>query len=242
MQNVTLKFHPNIQKYTNGISEHTVNVIDLVDIRNCLEHLFPRLSQHIRRIRSGANRSENMALVNKHKRLLQKEDFMLNRLQKDDTEFYVVPLLIGGGGEGGTQMMIGVAIIAIAIIASGGTLAAPLAGLYTTVGGGAAATTSLTIAGTFAMMGAAMVVSGVIAMMMKPPKLATEGQQTSDAESRDNKIFGGLTNTIASNTPIPMIYGRTRVAGQFISGDIRTYEHGRNETVLVSSLFPSGAS
>jgi len=238
MQNVTLKFHPNIQKYTNGVSEHTVNVTDLIDIRNCLEHLFPRLSWHIRRIRSGVNRSENMALVNKHKRLLQQEDFMLNRLQKDDTEFHVVPLLIGGGGGGKGQIMIGIAIIAIAIIASGGTLAAPFSGLTTT----AAGTTTLTTAGTFAMMGAAMVVSGVIAMMMKPPKLATEGQQTSDAESRDNKIFGGLTNTIASNTPIPMIYGRTRVAGQFISGDIRTYEHGRNETVLVSSLFPSGAS
>ena len=93
------------------------------------------------------------------------------------------------------------------------------------------------------MMGAAMVVSGVIAMMMKPPKPATEGQQTSDVESRkDNKIFGGLNNTIASNTPVPMIYGRTRVAGQFVSGDIRTYEHGRNETVQVNSLFPTGAS
>ena len=228
MQNVTLKFHPNIQKYTNGISEHTVNVIDLADIRNCLEHLFPRLSQHIRRISSGVNRSENMALVNKHKRLLQQEDFMLNRLRADDTEFHVVPLLIGGGGKPGTAQIIIGAIIMIAAI-----VAAP-----TTGGMSLAAALKMPTAlgisyGAIAMMGAAM---------MLPPKVEMTGQETSDAESRDNKLFGGLSNTIASNTPIPMIYGRTRVAGQFISGDIRTYEHGRNETVLVNSLFPTGAS
>ena len=85
MQNITLKFHPNIQKYTNGVTEHMVNVIDLADIRNCLEHLFPRLNQHIRQIRSGVNRSENIALVNKNKRLLQQEDFVLNRLSNGDT-------------------------------------------------------------------------------------------------------------------------------------------------------------
>jgi len=237
MQNVTLKFHPNIQKYTNGISEHTVNVIDLADIRNCLEYLFPRLSQHIRRISSGVNRSENMALVNKHKRLLQQEDFMLNRLRADDTEFHVVPLLIGGGGKPGTAQIIIGAIIMIAAI-----VAAP-----TTGGMSLAAALKMPTAlgisyGAIAMMGAAMMLSGVISMMMKPSKQSVTGQETSDAESRDNKLFGGLSNTIASNTPIPMIYGRTRVAGQFISGDIRTYEHGRNETVLVNSLFPTGAS
>lgn len=216
MQNVTLKFHPNIQKYTNGISEHMVNVSDLLDIRNCLEHLFPRLSRHIRRIRSGVNRSENMALVNKHKRLLQQEDFMLNRLSANDTEFHVVPLLIGGGEDGSTaQIILGAIIIVIGAIAKNPGII---------------------------MMGISMMVSGVIAKMMKPPKVAMLGQETSDAESRDNKLFGGLSNTIASNTPIPMIYGRTRVAGQFISGDIRTYEHGRNETILVNSLFPTGAS
>ena len=239
MQNVTLKFHPNIQKYTNGISEHTVSVIDLLDLRSCLEHLFPHLSRHIRRIRSGINRSENMALVNKHKRMLHQEDFMLNRLQKDDTEFHVVPLLIGGGGSGSNQMIIGALIVIIAVAAAfftGGasmTMAAALAQPTAIMG---------ISYGAFAMMGAAMVISGVIARSMRPSDVEMSGQQTSDAESRDNKLWGGLNNTIASNTPVPMIYGRTRVAGQFISGDIRTYEHGRNETVLVNSLFPAGAS
>ena len=70
MQNVTLKFHPILQKYTNGLKEHTVNINDLSDLRNSLEHLFPQLGIHIKRIRCGQNPNENIALVNTKKRLL----------------------------------------------------------------------------------------------------------------------------------------------------------------------------
>jgi len=92
-------------------------------------------------------------------------------------------------------------------------------------------------------IGTTLVLSGVMGMLMEPSKPDFQGQQTSDTEARrDNKIFSGLTNTITSNTPIPMVYGRTRVAGQFISGEIRSLQHGRNETVRVSDSFPVGAS
>ena len=92
-------------------------------------------------------------------------------------------------------------------------------------------------------MGINLVISGVMMMVMKPPKLAVEGAQTTDSEARsDNKIFQGLQNTTNSNVPVPMIYGRTRVGGQFVSGEILSIEHGRNETIKVSSLFPSGAN
>ena len=90
-QAVILKFHPTIQKYTSGVKEHTVSVNDFVDIKNCLASLFPLLGLHMKRIRAGANRRENLALVNKDKRVMQQEDYFINRLTKEDTEFYVVP-------------------------------------------------------------------------------------------------------------------------------------------------------
>ena len=92
-------------------------------------------------------------------------------------------------------------------------------------------------------MGVSMVISGVMGMIMKTPKPAVQGAQTTDSESRiDNKIFQGLQNTTQSNTPVSIVYGRTRVGGQFISGEILSIQHGRNETIKVSSLFPSGAN
>tara|TARA_Y100000296_G_scaffold79724_1_gene104127 strand:- start:332 stop:1090 length:759 start_codon:yes stop_codon:yes gene_type:complete len=251
LQVVTLKFHPTVQKYTNGVKEHTVSVNDFVDIRNCLESLFPLLGIHIKRIRAGANRRENLALVNKDKRVIQQEDYFLNRLNKEDTEFYVVPLFIGGGGSGGMGMIVlGVALVAL-VVFTGGTavaVAAPMAGGMGIGAGVVAGSTLGTIAGMgigsmLMSLGVNLIISGVMTMMMKPPKLAVEGAQTTDAESRsENKIFQGLQNTTNSNVPVPMIYGRTRIGGQFVSGEIRTIEHGRNEFIRVSALFPPGAN
>ena len=248
LQPVTLKFHPTIQKYTNGINEHTVNVNDFVDIKNCLESLFPDLGIHIRRIRGGANRRENLALVNKDKRVLRTEDYFLNRLNKEDTEFYVVPLFIGGGGGAG-QIFLGVALVAI-VIATGGA-AAPVvlgpgigvAGLSTVVAGSTLGMVAgMSVAGMLMQMGMGMIISGIMTMMMKPPK-PIQNPTTTDAESRsENKIFQGLQNTTQSNVPVPIVYGRIRIGGQFISGEIRTIQHGRNETIKVSSLFPPGAN
>ena len=248
LQPVTLKFHPTIQKYTNGINEHTVNVNDFVDIKNCLESLFPDLGIHIKRIRAGANRRENLALVNKDKRVIQQEDYFLNRLDRDDTEFYVVPLFIGGGGNGLGMIVLGIALVAL-VVFTGGTALAPIAGAGLTSMGTVGVTVStlgaiggVGIGSMLLGMATSMIISGVMTMLMKPPK-PIENPTTTDAESRsENKIFQGLQNTTNSNVPVPIIYGRTRIGGQFISGEIRTIQHGRNETIKVSALFPPGAN
>ena len=220
MQNVTLRFHPLLRKYTQGLKEHTLNVNDILDIRNALESLFPRLGIHIRQIKNGNNRRENMALINKNKRILNREDYFINRLTQDDTEFMVVPLFWGGGGDANViQMIAGAALILVGAV-------------ITFFGGGIVGIPMITA-------GAGMLISGVIGKLM-----ATDlPDETTDSEARrDNKIFNGLQNTIVSNTPVALIYGRTRVGGQFISGEIRSYEHGRNQTLKVEDIFPAGAS
>ena len=84
---------------------------------------------------------------------------------------------------------------------------------------------------------------GVMGMIKKTPKHSVTGAQTTDSEARiENKIFQGLQNTTQSNIPVPIIYGRTRVGGQFVSGEILSIQHGRNEFIKVSALFPPGAN
>ena len=233
MQFVTLKFHPHLQQYTRGLKEHTISIGSLDEIRLCLETMFPELAKFIVRMKSGAQRRQNLALVNKNKRVLGHEDYVLNRLTPDDTEFHVVPLLIGAGGKGGmTSILIGAAFIALAVVTGGTALmATPLI-----------AGTTLTLGSIAMSLGVSMVISGVMQMIMKPPKPDVTGQQTTDTEARmENKIFNGLQNTTKSNTPVAMVYGRTRLGGQFVSGEIRTFDHGKNETVNVNLLFPTGA-
>jgi predicted phage tail protein len=227
VQNVILKFHPTIQKYTNGLSEHTVKINDLVDLRNSLEHLFPQLGIHIKRIRSGLNSRENIALVNTKKRVLDRDDYLIGTLRKSDTHFHVVPLFLGGGGEGGTQqLLLGAALIGIGFMMPGSTIIL-----------------GMSIKAMVMKMGVSMVISGVMGMIMKTPKPSVTGGQTTDSEARiENKIFQGLQNTTQSNIPVPIIYGRTRVGGQFVSGEILSIQHGRNEFIKVSALFPPGAN
>ena len=227
MQNVILKFHPTIQKYTNGLSEHTVKINDLVDLRNSLEYLFPQLGVHIKRIRCGLNSRENIALVNTQKRVLDRDDYLIGTLRKSDTHFHVVPLFLGGGGEGGTQqLLLGAALIGIGFMMPGSTIIL-----------------GMSIKAMVMKMGVSMVISGVMGMIMKTPKPSVTGAQTTDSEARiENKIFQGLQNTTQSNIPVPIIYGRTRVGGQFVSGEILSIQHGRNEFIKVSALFPPGAN
>ena len=226
MQNVTLKFHPTIQQYTNGVKEHTVKINDLMDLRNSLEHLFPQLGIHIKRIRCGLNSRENIALVNKNKKVLDRDDYLIGKLRKTDTYFHIVPLFLGGGGKGTNQLLLGAALIGISFI---------IPASYVVLG--------MTIKSMVLKMGISMVLSGVMGMMLKTPTPAVQGSQTTDSEARiDNKIFQGLQNTTQSNTPVPIIYGRTRVGGQFVSGEILSIQHGRNEFIKVSSLFPPGAN
>tara|TARA_R110002020_G_scaffold29767_2_gene93951 strand:+ start:3460 stop:4179 length:720 start_codon:yes stop_codon:yes gene_type:complete len=238
MQFVTLKFHPHLQQYTNGYKEHKISINSLDEIRLCLENMFPGLRKFIVRMKSGDQRRQNLALVNKNKRVLGYEDYALNRLTSEDTEFHVVPLLIGAGGgnSGLMSIVIGAALIA-AVVLTGGAAAPGLVGFM-----GMSVTTAATVGGMALSMGISMVISGVMSMIMKPPKPDMSGQQTTDSEARiENKIFNGLQNTTKSNTPVAMVYGRTRLGGQFISGEIRTFDHGKNETVNVNLLFPTGA-
>ena len=149
------------------------------------------------------------------------------------------------------QIILGVALVAL-VVMTGGTAAAPLAMGMTSMGSVGVAVGTVSTLGTIAGMGVGsmlmgmgvnLIISGVMAMMMKPPKLAVHGAQTTDSEARaDNKIFAGLQNTTQSNTPISIVYGRTRVGGQFISGEILSIQHGRNESIKVSALFPPGAN
>ena len=58
-----------------------------------------------------------------------------------------------------------------------------------------------------------------------------------DTSTRENGMFGSLTNTSESGTPIPLVYGHFRVAGQFLSGYIESEQHGKNDIVNVGDKF-----
>lgn len=138
------------------------------------------------------------------------EDDIRRPLKEDETEIHVYPTLMGGGGKNGGlfKIIVGVimvAVVAWAIVATGG-MAALMAGQ-----------TSLTWLGsTMLTMGAGLILGGVIDLMMPQPKM--DMSASNDIES--SKYIGAQGNTIKIGTSIPLLLGRHRGNGHFISFNV----------------------
>ena len=62
-----------------------------------------------------------------------------------------------------------------------------------------------------------------------------------DQQTRENSMFGSLTNSTEPGTPIALHYGMVRVGGQLVSGYIETEEHEKDDIVKVSDMFSNDA-
>lgn len=111
------------------------------------------------------------------------------------SSFTVTPIMGGAGGGSGRQILIGALLIGLAF-AMPGALASSKFALF------------------LANMGASMVLGGLIASMNRAPK--------ADPISGDkrSRFISGSKNTVDAGTPIPLIYGKMKVGGHYLSFDI----------------------
>lgn len=134
-------------------------------------------------------------------------------LRPDETEIHIYPTLMGGGGKNGGlfKLIVGVLLVAVvawAVIATGGTAATLLAGpnawgmtwfgsmLFTT--------------------GVGLIVGGLVELLMPQPKI--DMSASNDIES--SKYIGAQGNTIKIGTTVPLILGRHRAYGHFVSFNV----------------------
>lgn len=118
------------------------------------------------------------------------------------TELHIMPAMIFGGFGGFLKVIIGIIIIAAVVLSAGGFAAA-------------FAATGLT---SFALnMGISLVLGGLLEMMSPAPTM-TGGQSTKDVEG--SKYLGATENTVAIGTRIPLVYGRYKVFGHYLSFDV----------------------
>jgi predicted phage tail protein len=118
--------------------------------------------------------------------------------KRDIDVLHVRPVMSGAGRGGVGQVIIGVVMIAVAIYTGG----AGLTLFGTTISGG-----------TMMMGGAMMVLGGVLQMLAPQPNLNASDQERS-------RYLGSGRNTVGIGTRIPMIYGRRKAYGHYISFDI----------------------
>jgi len=204
-------------------SEYTADLTRYGDLPFYLGSMHPKFRNYANAIHTG-DCQEGYSLLDKNLNVVQEEDLYIKKVKPNEV-FYVVPAIIGGGGKRTTAML---AIAAIGIATGGfGMLGAGAA-----TGATAAASSGFAF-GSFAQtLGVNIGLALVTSLFTKREKV-----KEVDQSIRENDMFGSLQNTSNSGTPIPLIYGMHRVAGQLISGYLDTVDHGKSDTITVASRF-----
>ena len=203
-------------------SEYTADLTRYGDLPFYLGSMHPKFRNYANAIHTG-DCQEGYSLLDKSLNVVEEEDLYIKKVKPNDV-FYVVPAIVGGGGKRTTTLL---AVAALGIATGGfGMLGA---GATT----GAAATGGGFAFGSFAQtLGVNIGLALVTSLFTKREKI-----KETDQNIRQNDMFGGLQNTVNSGTPIPLIYGMHRVAGQLISGYLDTVDHGKSDTITVASRF-----
>ena len=123
----------------------------------------------------------------------------------NDKVIRIVPVVIGSKKAGVLQTILGVALIAVASIATMGT-----GGIFAAIAAGSGW-------GSAAMLGASMVLGGVL-QRLSPQVPGLASQQS--PENKASYAFGGVTNTTAQGYPVPLLYGKRLIGGAIISAGI----------------------
>lgn len=231
----TIHFHKSLQKYTENLPSITVDVFSYYDLLKASIDLFSKLNTLFKKINIDNN--IELALI-VDKKVLSLEHIFMPATGK---EIKLVPLIKGSGRAG---MIIAAIAIVVLVVATGqiqfaalGAEAAAAAGAEAVFAGVAAASTgfAITTVGQLALGIAASLFLSALQPTPKPPRI----QSNTGGFRKNNDIFDGLTNTTSSQAPVFLNYGETRIAGQLLSGFIKTVDHGKEDIVSVSDQFTS---
>ena len=230
---VTLHFHKVFHNKTS-VATHILEVEDLSSLAKGISILFPAMKIYFDVINSGKVR-ESVVLAKKDKTLLTEGDYLRNTLESEMDELWVLPCVWGSGKTG--KIIAGVALVAIAIYAfpalAGAASGGGLAGFSSIAAGSQGAFTAF-LAKSILGTGINLILGSIMEMLTKKPD---KREDTTDApERRDNNIFSGLQNTIDTDRIVALNYGFPRLGGQFISGRIKSIQHGKEETISVADF------
>jgi predicted phage tail protein len=201
-------------------SEYTADLTRYGDLPFYLGSMHPKFRNYANSIHTGECQ-EGYCLLDKTLNVVEEEDLYIKKVKSNDV-FYVVPAIIGGGGKRTTTLL---AVAALGVATGGFGLAAGGAG-------GAAAGGAFSFGSFASTLGVNIGLALVTSLFTKREKI-----KETDQNIRENDMFGGLQNTVNSGTPIPLVYGMHRVAGQLISGYLDTVDHGKSDTITVASRF-----
>lgn len=226
--------------------KYRIDLVTYADIISYLSSMHPKFAKYANDIHHNLI-DEAYCLLDKDKRLITEDELWIKKIKEDD-EFYLVPVFAGGGGKN-TKFLVLAAMAAMAFYTAGTSTAlmstgipASTTGMAGAAGGGTSFLGGLKSGASLAWsslgtVGQTIAVNAGLALATMLFTKRPKNNNQVDQNARQNDMFGSLKNTTSSGTPVPLIYGQFRVAGQLISGFIDTTEHGKSINIKVSDKF-----
>jgi predicted phage tail protein len=231
---VTIKPHSAFKHFFNS-KEYVADLKTYSDIFFYLNGMHKRFINYLR-MQQTQGMEESFVFLDKNYKVLNADELHIKHARDGDV-IHIVPAIIGGSGKRGGLLsilalaaFIFVALPAIGvgagIMSAGGSLGSAVAGGIGSIGMGGFG------AGLAALKGSPFLMNMVtnIGLALLSSIFASKPKED---EARQNDMFGSLTNSTDSGTPIPLNYGMVRVAGQLINGYIQSTGHAKTQQMNV---------
>ena len=233
---VNIKVHSVYKPYFSNLNL-TADLSSFMELQRYLATMQPNFIQYIRN-QKQIGIEEGFTYLDSNLEEISGDNAYVKRF-KDGETIYIAPSIIGGGGKRGALL----GLLAVAAFFMLPVLATSLAGVGATGGGLGAAATAVKGLGIGAKASlAAIEASSFLSTITANVGLAlisaifAKPQDTSDSNSRNNDMFGGLKNSTTSGTPVPLHYGNVRIAGQLASGYVKTISHDKGTIIRVEDI------
>jgi predicted phage tail protein len=221
---IKVKPHSGFKKFFTQ-SEYQVDITSYQDLLYYLNSMHKPFINYLRQQKLN-NLEEGFVFLDKNLKSVNMDEMMLRRAREGDV-IHIVPAIIGGGGKrGGLFAILAFAafLVFLPAVAGSGIFGSAAA----TAAGGATTATSLGAVGSILKASPFLsnIVTNVGLALLSSIFMSNPKQES----TRENNMFGSLTNSVDSGTPIPLNYGHVRVAGQLISGYINSVNHEKSKT------------
>lgn len=222
---VTIKPHSSFRKFFSE-KEYIADLKTYNDILFYLNGMHKKFINYLR-LQKAQGVEESFVFLDKNLKIISPDQLQIKHA-KDGDVIHIVPAVVGGGGKrGGILAVIALAFFVFAPIAAGaaasGAAAPGVAGAV-----GSAAGSGGLFAGKLGGFLQNLVVN--IGLALLSSLFATK---PSEENTRQNDMFGSLTNSTSSGTPIGLNYGMIRVAGQLVSGYVLSIGHAKTQNMNI---------
>jgi predicted phage tail protein len=223
---VTIKPHSSFSKFFSE-KEYIADLKSYNDIFFYLNGMHKRFITYLRQ-QKAQGIEESFVFLDKDLRIISPDELQIKHAREGDI-IHIVPAVVGGGGKRGGIL----ATLAVAFFFFVGlpflSPAAPAAGAGAAGAAGAAGTAGTAAAGatlskTLTSLAINLSLSLISSLFASNPK---------EEQTRQNDMFGSLTNSTSSGTPIALNYGLMRVAGQMINGYVLSVAHTKTQNMNI---------